>query len=77
MNWPAIPTPHGEGKPDQVRETPGNRCMVGVQGETVVLLRASAAQCMTKRQALELAAWLVSLADDHGEFPAILEAVKS
>lgn len=34
------------------------------------------ARKMTKREALRHAAWLVVLADDHDEFPAILEAVR-
>jgi len=32
---------------------------------------------MSKEEALRLAAYLVALADDHGQFPALLEAVKS
>jgi len=32
---------------------------------------------MTKAAALGLAAWLVALADDDNQFPAILEAVRN
>ena len=57
-----------------------NDFLVGVQGgETIVILRPVPQQ-ITKAQALNLAAWLVVLADDRagdsgGKFDAAMQAV--
>ncbi len=52
-----------------------NYQMVSMQGDTIVVLRASPK--MTKREALVHAAWLVTLADDENEFQKILGAVQN
>lgn len=52
-----------------------NRFLVGARGDDLVILRF--ARSVTKEEALNLAAWLVALADSKGEFPAILEAVQN
>jgi hypothetical protein len=43
-----------------------NEFLIGIQGQAVVILRRIP-QCLTKRQALEIAAWLAVLADPTGE----------
>lgn len=53
----------------------GNYQAVGGQGEAIVVLLPKS--MMTKAEALVHAAWLVALADDNDEFPAVLEAVRS
>lgn len=51
-----------------------NICLVGVQGETVVIMRPK--QRLTKEEALNLAAWIVALSDPAGEqWEKTLEAV--
>jgi hypothetical protein len=52
-----------------------NLFWVGVKGEAIVVMRPR--QHMTKAEALNLAAYLVVLADENDEFPALLEAVKN
>ena len=52
-----------------------NDQFVSVRGDHIVVLRRKS--MMSKREALVLAAWLVALADDNDQFPAILEAVKA
>lgn len=52
-----------------------NQCLVGVQGETIVILRP--VQRLTKAEALVFAAYLVAMADEDCEFDRILEAVQS
>lgn len=52
-----------------------NKFLVGAQGENIAVV--SLGRTMSKPDALILAAWLVALADDKGEFPAILAAVSS
>jgi len=49
---------------------------VGMQRDRVVVLNAPPT-LMTKHEALNLAAWLVALADDRFEFAALLETVLS
>lgn len=56
-------------------ECPPNICVVGVRGEEIVVMIPR--NVFSKRAALNYAAWLVALADDNDEFPAILEAVKN
>lgn len=51
-----------------------NSQFVGMRGDAVVVTMPQPA--MTKAEALRHAAWLVALADDDDQFPAILEAVK-
>jgi hypothetical protein len=53
-----------------------NEFMVGVQGPCIVVMNPPRG-VMTKKQALAYAAWLVTLADDDGEFPEFLRAVQS
>ena len=52
-----------------------NKQLVGVRGETVVIQHSP--YRLSKADALNVAAWLVALADDNNEFPAILEAVRN
>lgn len=54
-----------------------NDFMVGVSGngEYITFPIVSVPRQMTKPQALRLAAWIVAIADEKYEFPAILEAV--
>lgn len=55
-----------------------NRFLVCAQGDTLVLLRSP--QRISKDEALNLAAWLVALADksvDHESFKQLLDAVES
>lgn len=55
-----------------------NYGMVGVQGDSLVVMQPLRLQRMTKPQALQVAAWLVALADDsegHAEFQKLLAAV--
>lgn len=53
-----------------------NRCFVGCAGENIVIL-APPRTC-SKATALNLAAWLVALAEETpGQFNTILEAVKN
>lgn len=53
--------------------------MVGVRGDTIVILRPGAVREMSKDQALLLAAYLVALADDDGRdrFMKVLDRVLS
>lgn len=52
-----------------------NRCAVGMRGERVVILRFRAE--LSKLEALNLAAWIVALADDDDEFKNLLQAVRN
>jgi hypothetical protein len=55
-----------------------NKFMVAGAAERLLILKAQwLAQPITKADALNLAAWLVALADDDGAFPALLEAVQN
>ena len=54
----------------------GNKYMVGVSGGRIVMLRPPRGS-FSNEDALNLAAWLVALADLDGKFPAILEAVQN
>lgn len=60
-------------------ETTFNFAMVGVRGDTIVILRPGAVREMSKDQALLLAAYLVALADDDGRdrFMKVLDRVLS
>jgi len=51
-----------------------NDQFAGVQGDKIVVVMPKA--FMTKPEALRHAAWLVALADDHDEFPAVLAAIR-
>lgn len=53
-----------------------NKFMVSLHGDGIVMLRRPASQ-LSKAEALNLAAWLVALADRHDSFPALLEAVQN
>lgn len=51
-----------------------NKYIVGSQGENIIIGLPIKAARMTKREALELAAWLVTLAEkESGEFEKILK----
>ena len=55
-----------------------NQFVVGAMasGETIVVVNLPAvAKGMTKAEALNLAAYLVALADDHNQFPELLAQV--
>lgn len=53
----------------------GNDQLVGRSGDgTVSILLPQ--RTLTRQQALRHAAWLVAIADDNDEFPAILNAVR-
>lgn len=52
-----------------------NQFMVGGFGEFVTVLRFSTQ--ITRKEALNLAAWLVAIADRDDEFSDLLEAVRS
>lgn len=53
-----------------------NQFGVGMQGEKIVILfLPRVAQGMTPRDALNLAAFIVAIADDHGQFPELLKKV--
>lgn len=53
-----------------------NKCFVGVHGDNLTIMRPPQG-LISKPDALLLAAWLVALADDDGQFPAVLEAVQN
>lgn len=53
-----------------------NTYMVGVSGANIIMLRPPRGS-MSKSDALNLAAWIVALADDHSKFPEILSAVQN
>lgn len=53
-----------------------NRFGVGVHGENVVFLKPVPLQ-ITREQALNLAAYLVALADRDGEFDKVLQAIRN
>ena len=46
---------------------------VSMQGDTVVIMRRGIR--LTQEEALNLAAWLVALADSNGRFQEVLNAV--
>ena len=50
-----------------------NKFFVAAQGDQIVIMRP--AQRISHDEALNLAAWLVALADRDDKFPALLEAV--
>jgi len=52
-----------------------NKFVVGNRADAIVIGRPLAV--LSKGEALNLAAWLVAIADDRDEFPAILEAIKN
>lgn len=52
-----------------------NNGLVGLQGDMIVFLKPVGK--LTKAEALNLAAWMVVLADDEDNFPALLDAVKN
>jgi len=55
--------------------TPSNRYFVGLRGMEVVMLNPP--RVMTREHALELAAWIVTMADPTGErFAAVLARVQ-
>lgn len=54
-----------------------NKFLVGVgPGDKISILKPLVLS-MTREDALNLAAWLVALADEEGRFPAILEEVQN
>jgi hypothetical protein len=53
-----------------------NRFMVSMRGDGL-LVPIRPVQILTKDDALNLAAWLVAMADDNDEFPVLLEAVRN
>jgi hypothetical protein len=52
-----------------------NKHMVGVQGERIVIMMPPTGP-ISKREALMLAAWIVTLADDNADFTSFLAAVQ-
>jgi predicted phage-related endonuclease len=55
-----------------------NKFLVGVRGDnTLVIAKLRPDYLLTKANALNLAAWLVALADDNDEFPALLRAIQN
>lgn len=52
-----------------------NKFFVGVQGDNIVILRPC--QQMSKADAINLAAWLVCLADTNDSFGLVIEKVQS
>ena len=55
-----------------------NKFMVSVRGEDILVMNLRPSGVLSKAEALNLAAWLVSLADPGGEdFPKWLEAVQN
>ena len=52
-----------------------NHFGVSVQGDSIVILMFQ--QRLSREQALNLAAWLVALADQENQFPKLLEAVQN
>lgn len=52
-----------------------NDFLVGRAGDNIQILLAQVS--MDRPAALRLAAWLVAIADDSDEFPAVLKAVQS
>jgi hypothetical protein len=54
----------------------GNDQLVGRSGAGTISIMLPQ-RLMTRQQALRHAAWLVAIADDDDEFPAILAAVRS
>lgn len=53
-----------------------NKFMVGISGARITFLRP-VPHTISMDDALNLAAWLVALADGRDKFPAVLEAVQS
>lgn len=54
----------------------GNKFMIGVQGESLIPMMPLPRK-LSKADALNLAAWLVALADEDDQFAALLERVKN
>lgn len=53
-----------------------NKYLVGVQGEQIVIMMPPPGG-ISKTDAMMLAAWLVTLADDHEDFTDYLAAVRA
>lgn len=53
-----------------------NEFMVGVQGDHILIMRPPTTP-LTRERALNLAAWLVTLADQDDEFGLYLEKIES
>lgn len=53
-----------------------NDFLLGVRGDGKIASLFST-KALSKEEALNLAAWLVALADEKDEFPALLEKVQS
>ena len=54
-----------------------NKFLVGVRGDKVVFSGLLIPREISKEDALNLAAWIVALADLKGEFPKLLEQVQN
>ena len=52
-----------------------NLFAVGSRGETIMIGRRNIVSVLSKEEALNLAAWLVLIADDRNEFPALLKEI--
>jgi hypothetical protein len=52
-----------------------NDSVVAVNGKCIVVMGMK--PILSREQALRLAAWIVALADEKDEFPALLEAVRN
>lgn len=54
-----------------------NKHLVASQGDFLRIMRMPAYGIISKEDALNLAAWLVAMADDNDEFPELLKAVQN
>jgi hypothetical protein len=52
-----------------------NKFLVGAQVDRIIIMKP--VQVLTNDEALNLAAWLVALADLDNRFPAILKAIQN
>lgn len=62
--------------PENIEIDTFNKFFVGAQGEQITFLKRLPQQ-ISKADALLLAAYLVAMADDNGEFPIYLAAVRN
>ena len=53
-----------------------NRFFVGGHGDNIILMKPIPSK-LNRSEALNLAAWLVALADEDGRFARLLEAVQN
>lgn len=53
-----------------------NKFFVGIAGEIVTIMKPIPPK-LSKEDAINLAAWLVAVADDDDKFPAILDEIRN